>query len=137
MLTGIRPKEITELNKDKNFTFIEGSLSEQYLSDLFSTVDFLFLNYKSITNSGQFYLATNYSLPVIAPDLDFFKMHSSQKTSILFESNKELSMQIDNIIDKIEKGWAFDAKEMERMNFNYDPKNSVFRLIEQLKILID
>ena len=135
VLTGIKPRQYEDLRKDGKFRFIEGKLSEQCLSNLFSAINFLFLNYKSITNSGQFFLALNYSVPVIAPNLTFFDRHSNNKSAILFDKELELKLQIDDILESIDHGWSADIASMNSLNDRYNPKNSIKKISTYLNKL--
>jgi beta-1,4-mannosyltransferase len=124
LLTGVKPDNYDKLIKNPNFHFIEGRISDADMGDFLNAVDFMFLNYKSITTSGMYFLAVTLNLPVIAPDLSFFKLHTSDKTALLFSSKSPLIYQLNNIIEKINNDWEYDKYPFEVLKKEYSSSNS-------------
>ncbi len=85
------------LPKAENYTFIEGNVSEADLSSYFRLCDYVILPYDMITTSGAYFLALTFGKGVIARNIDFFIMHSTRKSALLYEDNKlnEMLMDLD------------------------------------------
>lgn len=125
LATGIKPDNYDELIENEHFHFIEGHISDKLFGSFLNAADFMFLNYKSITTSSMFTLALTFKLPLIAPNLPFFKLHSSEKTTLYFDYNYTLENQIDPIIDMINSGWQPDSGEFQKMLERHDNKKSI------------
>lgn len=71
---------------DESAHEIPGFLSEKTLVECLTACDFVVLPYQEITCSGMFFLALTFLRPVLAPDLNFFKLHTDEQTAVLFET---------------------------------------------------
>ena len=87
--------------KNKNIIFVDGPIEDHKLGSYFQYSDHLFLNYDFITTSGLFFLAMTFELNVIAPDLPFFKQHSTPETVTFFNSKKPLISQWNELQKKL------------------------------------
>ena len=82
--------------------FISGWLSTKDLGAYIKISDFVCLPYINITCSGAYFLALTFDKAVIAPNLEFFNMHSYNDTSVLYNNPKELREKLKLIdADKI------------------------------------
>lgn len=82
--------------------FISGWLSTKDLGAYIKISDFVCLPYTNITCSGAYFLSLTFNKAVIAPNLDFFNMHSYDDTSILYNCQKDLREKLKLIdADKI------------------------------------
>ncbi len=124
LMTGSKPKELEQLVKNQNFQFIDGRIPDEEMGSLLNSVDHLFLNYKSITTSGMFFLSVAFNLPIIVPNLPFFRLHSSNKTSFFYNYNYPLDNQLKSIFNKINEGWIADDSEFEIMKADYNFERS-------------
>ena len=120
LITGMKPLNYEELINDRHLHFIEGHISDEEFGNLLSSVDFMLLNYKNITTSGMYFMTIAYDLPIIAPNLPFFKLHSSDKTTLFFDYNESLGSQIVEIFNKINSGWKPDFEEFDKLKKIYD-----------------
>ena len=137
LMTGIKPVNYDELIKDSHFHFIAGYIENEIMGSLLNAVDFIFLNYKNITTSGMYFLSVTFNLPIIAPNLPFFKLHASDKTALFFDYNYPLSTQLTSIIDKINSGWKPSIGEFESLVKKYQTKNSVEKVSKAFNELTD
>jgi beta-1,4-mannosyltransferase len=135
LLTGNKPDNLDQLMENGNFHYIEGRIPDKIMGSLVNSVDFLVLNYKSITTSSFFYLAVTFNLPIIAPNLPFFKLHASEKTALFFDYNRPLQFQLENIIGQINSGWEADRAELDEMQKIYNPSDSARKIAEALQQL--
>ena len=124
LITGEKPTGYNKLKNDKNFHFIEGYIPDDYLKRIFNCVDFMLFNYKNITTSGMYFMTITYGLASIAPNLPFFKLHSSDKTTLFFDYNVSLSSQMKKIFKKINNGWEPDLDEFDKLRVKYNTKSS-------------
>lgn len=125
LLTGVKPSNLSALEKRKNFRYIEGKIPNEMMGNLFTSVDFLFLNYKSITTSGAFLLAVTFDLPTIVPNLPFFKLHASDKVALFFDYNEPLSNQIAKLVDNITgKSWQVDFDALQQIKENHNTQKA-------------
>ncbi len=107
VVTGEIPNGFKFVNSDRS-KFIAGRVDKEELGSVFCAVDFLVLNYSSITTSGLFYLALTFKLPVIAPRIPFFRCHGDERVTLFIEPDELLDDQFIDLIDKIENGWRAD-----------------------------
>lgn len=135
IITGEKPQNYSELITKGNFTIIPGKVPDEELGTLFSSIDYLFLNYKYITTSGLFFLAVTFGIPVIAPSLPFFVMHTNPNTAILYDYNQPITEQLDIVLRKINEGWKKDEKEMEKLKKQYDNYRSAKIIAENYKLI--
>ena len=106
LLVGNEPESAKNNPKLRNYHFIEGRVPNSKMKELYSMVDFTILNYKNITTSGMYFLTVTFKVPVIVPNLPFFKLHATESTAIFYDYNEGLIDQFTNIIDVIKSGWA-------------------------------
>jgi beta-1,4-mannosyltransferase len=119
LLTGYLPDKVASLKREKWFTLIEGDVADEEMGNLFGAVDFLLLNYKNITTSGMFFLAVTMGLPVVAPNIPFFQLHSNARMSMLFDANRPLVEQMQEVTNTASMGWRPDQREFKRLREDY------------------
>jgi glycosyltransferase involved in cell wall biosynthesis len=91
-------------------------ISNDEIPSLFSEVHYLILPYKDVTQSGPLMIAYNYSVPVIASDLDGFKEFVKEgETGYLFEAgnSKALERVLENAILRNEKDYRNLQKKLK------------------------
>ena len=132
----MKPLNYEELINDRNLHFIEGHISDEEFGNLLNSVDFMLLNYKNITTSGMYFMTLAHNLPTIAPNIPFFKLHSSDKTTIFFDYNEPLGPQIIEIFNIINSGWKPDLEEFEKLKHVYNMKNSAKKISKAFNSLI-
>lgn len=128
LFIGQKTDDIDRLIKKNNFYYIPGRIPNDKLGSLFNSVDFLYLNYQHITTSGLFFLSVTFGLPLIAPNLPFFKLHSTEDTTIFFDYNKKPVDQLNSVIRKIESGWTPNFQRFEKMKKEYSTKKSAEKI---------
>jgi len=107
VVTGEGLDGLESISSDR-LKFIAGRVDRKDLGSLFCAVDFLVLNYSSITTSGMFYLALTFDLPVIAPRIPFFLCHGDERVTLFIEPDEPLENQVIALIEKIRNGWRAD-----------------------------
>lgn len=101
LIAGNKPGNFKSNGNCSKIIFYNGKIANDLIGSFFTYSDYLILNYKHITTSGLFFLALTFELPVIAPDLPFFCMHSSKNTAILYRSNRTIFDEWPRIIKQI------------------------------------
>ncbi|MDG1974765.1 MAG: hypothetical protein P8I26_07025 [Flavobacteriaceae bacterium] len=82
--------------------FVSGWLTNSDLGAYHKISDYVCLPYTNITCSGAYFLSLTFNKPVIAPNSDFFNMHTHNDTSVLYDSSNELRKKLKLIdADKI------------------------------------
>ena len=135
ILTGHKPENLDKLNRTKKFIFIEGRVDNELIGSILNSVDFMLFNYASITTSGLFFLSVTFKLPIIAPNLPFFSLHSSNGTAILFDRTKSLSIQLKKIIRTINDGWDKNVQEFDCQINKYKTYNSAKLIANEFNLL--
>jgi hypothetical protein len=123
-ITGEEPINLKKIQSRSNFHFYKGRIKDNDMGNIFNSVDFLFLNYKSITTSGLFFLSLAFDTMIIAPNLSFFFKHTSNKTAILYDKDIELKSQFDNILMRILQGPYDNKKEFAKLRSQFNFKKS-------------
>lgn len=106
--------------------FIPGWLSTKDLGAYIKISDFVCLPYTNITCSGAYFLSLTFNKAVIAPNLDFFNMHSYNDTSVLYNSSKDLREKLKLIdADKIKINYDSIANLKKDFKWSDSLKNLV------------
>ncbi|MBC7486854.1 MAG: hypothetical protein H7282_08890 [Cytophagaceae bacterium] len=100
-------------------------LSEEMLLKNIIAADYVALPYVDITTSGAYFMAISYDKPVIAPDLPFFKLHTTPQTALLYDAKTN---KIGNAINKIHNGWRIDKKELAALKKEFDWNESASQI---------
>ena len=124
MIIGNPPRDIIDIVKEHgnyiiipNDTLDNSFMSDEKLIQSVIAADFIALPYESITTSGAYFLAISYDKPVIAPDLSFFKLHTTPKTALLYDAN---TRKIAGVFAQIHNGWVIDQEELSRLKKSFD-----------------
>lgn len=119
LITGNTPNNHQELMNDGHYHHIKGRVPDQEIGNILNAVDYLLLNYKNITTSGMYFLALTFRLPIIAPDIPFFQLHSLPQTILQYDSSLPLDEELQKILNKINKGWVADMDQIETLRNTY------------------
>lgn len=89
-------------------------LNNKELAKYFLVVDYFALPYTKITTSGAYFLGITLKKTIIAPDLPFFKMHSTPSSLLLYDSKNRVN-GIKNCLTRISNGWIANEAELEEL----------------------
>jgi hypothetical protein len=122
-------------NADKSIFTVKGYISDNDMANFAIMSDYLLFNYGSITTSGMFYFALTMNLCVIAPNIPFFAMNSSEDISIIYDNKGDEMTSIQNILKYIESGWHCDRVMHTKMRDQHKAKKSYQPVINAMGIL--
>jgi beta-1,4-mannosyltransferase len=101
------------------------------VGDLMKLADILVLPYDRITTSGMFFLAVTFGKPILAPDLDFFRMHMANNGGILYASTAGIGEAIDQAMDRV-----FDESAILEQKKKYNWNRSAIQIAEAFNKIV-
>jgi hypothetical protein len=135
VLTGAMPDLVLDTNLGENFHHIEGRIPDEALGGLLGAVDFLVMNYTSITTSSFFTLALTFGLPVIAPNLPFFCCHATEGTALFLDRNLPVAEQLPGVVDRIKEGWQADPTQLRALKARHSHTEAARRIAAAFRAL--
>ena len=122
-------KEDSRINLDLRF------IDDEEISNIFSTIDILFLSYgeESFLTSGSAMLSFSLKTPIIAPKLAMFEDYKDKSYAFLYSDIEEVKTIIDNIS-------SMDRQRILQLGeqaFSHAQKNSWKQMAENLDIRLN
>jgi glycosyltransferase involved in cell wall biosynthesis len=126
-----------KVGRYKDIITVEGFIPSRELGSIFNAIDFLVLPYEKITTSGMYFLALTFQTPIIAPNLHFFNLHSTDgQTSLLYDKNN-YSESLNKVLNNAESSWCSNLEEFERLSSIYTWQQSANEISKAFDVLIN
>jgi beta-1,4-mannosyltransferase len=135
VLTGTLPDLGPGTVLGRNFHHIEGRIPDEDLGGLLGAVDFLVVNYTSITTSSVYTLALTFGLPVIAPNLPFFSCHATERTALFLDHNTPVAEQLSDMVGRINDGWRADSTQLQALKSRHSQAEAARRIAAAFRVL--
>lgn len=111
-------------------------LSHNMLADLLSCVDIMALPYSKITTSGAYFLALTCSVPVLAPNLPFFELHSSAGTALLYGTDGGV-LEIERALSRLDQEqWEPDYIALQQLKQRFTWAAAGSRIAKAFDLLV-
>ncbi|MFD0763860.1 hypothetical protein ACFQZI_03300 [Mucilaginibacter lutimaris] len=126
LIGSISDEHKARLHKIPQVIVIDGKLNDADFANFFELADIVWMPYRRITTSGFYFMALTFKKPVLATNIDFFKLHSQQGMIYLYDNNN-LQETINSLLLNYNTAFDFD-KLLDRFSW----KNNVRSLIERI-----
>lgn len=123
LIGNISDRDRKELLKKEQISVIDRKISETELADVFDMADIVWMPYRHITTSGFYQMAISFEKPVLATDIEFFRLHSEPGMIYLY-NHTNLHETISNLLINY-KGHNF-----EKLKQRFSWQNNVKALID-------